>query len=172
MPVLVVVVVVARIVPQLGRIRGVREQAGPRGVGRGRGRAGELERVDRGDLAEERHDREPHESPVGRDHGLDGHERALREDDDDRLLGGGEVAHHGNHADDERALRRVGDERLLAVEERDLRGLEHVAAFVALGGVDEEIRLDVAEDGETELRARGGVESAELRHGQSYSCPA
>ena len=69
-------------------------------------------------------------------------------------------------------LRRVGDERLLAVEERDLGGLQHVAAVVALGGVDEEEGLDVAEDGEAERGAGRGVEAAELRHGQGDSCPA
>ena len=47
--------------------------------------------------------------------------------------------------------------RLLAVEERDLGGLEHVAAVVALGGGDEEVGLDVAEDGEAERGpGRGG----------------
>ena len=53
---------------------------------------------------------EPDEAPVVGDHRLDGHERAFGEDDDDRLLGGGEIAHHGDHADDEGALRRVGDD--------------------------------------------------------------
>ena len=62
------------------------------------------------------------------------------------------------------ALRRVGDERLLAVEERDLGGLQHVAAFVALGGIDEEVGFDVAEDGEAHRGAGRGVEAAELRH--------
>ena len=119
------------------------------------------------DLAEERHDRQPHEAPVVGDHGLDGHERAFGEHDDHRLLGGGEVADHRDHADDERALRRVGDERLLAVEQRDLRRLQHVAAAVALGGIDEEERFDVAEDGEAQLSAGRGVEAAELRHGQA-----
>ena len=59
--------------------------------------------------------------------------------------------------------------RLLAVEERDLGGLQHVAAFVALGGVDEEVGLDVAEDGEAERCAGRGVEAAELRHGQAVT---
>ncbi len=117
-------------------------------------RAGELEGVHVADLAEEGHDREADETLVVGDHGLDGHERAFGEDDDHRLLCGGEVAHHGDHADHERALRRVGDVRLLPVEERDLGGLEHVAAFVALGGVDEEIGLDVAEDGKAQLTRR------------------
>ena len=72
----------------------------------------------------------------------------------------------GHHADHERRLRGVGDERLLAVEERDLGGLEHVAAAVALGGVDEEEGLDVAEDGEAQRGPGRGVEAAELRHGQ------
>ena len=134
-------------------------------VVRGR-RAGELERVDGADLAEERHDRQADEPPVAGDDRLHGHGRAFGEDDDDRLLGGGEIAHHRDHADHERALRGVGDHRLLAVEQRHLGGLEHVAAFVALGGVDEEVGLDVAEDGEAQLRAGRGVEPAELRHGQ------
>ena len=59
--------------------------------------------------------------------------------------------------------------RLLAVEQRDLGGLEHVAALVALGGVDEEVGLDVAEDGEAERGAGRGVEAAELRHGQGVA---
>ena len=64
-------------------------------------------------------------------------------------------------------LRGVGDERLLAVEQRDLRGLQHVAAAVALRGIDEEERFDVAEDGEAERGPGRGVEAAELRHGQA-----
>ena len=39
-----------------------------------------------------------------------GHEGALGEDHDHRLLGGGEVADHGDDADHERRLRGVGDE--------------------------------------------------------------
>ena len=66
-------------------------------------------------------------------------------------------------------LRGVGDERLLAVEERDLGGLEDVGALVALGGVDEEVGLDVAEDGEAQRGAGRGVEAAELRHRQGIA---
>ena len=80
-------------------------------------------------------------------------ERAFGEDDDHRLLGGGEVADDRDHADHERALRRVGDERLLAVEQRHLGGLQDVGAPVALGGVDEEEGFDVAEDGEARAMA-------------------
>ena len=139
----------------------------PRGIRRGGRRAGELEGVHGGDLAEEGHDRQADETLVVGDDGLDGHERAFGEDDNHRLLCGGEVAHDGDHADHEGALRGVGDVRLLPVEERDLGGLEHVAAAVALGGVDEEIGLDVAEDGEAQRGPGRGVETAELRHGQA-----
>ena len=98
-------------------------------------RAGELERVHVADLAEEGHDRQADKAPVVGDHRLDGQEGSFGEDDDHRLLGGGKVAHDRDHADHERALRGVGDERLLAVEQRHLRRLQHVAAAVALGGL-------------------------------------
>ena len=58
----------------------------------------------------------------------------------------------------------IGHERLLAVEQRHLRGLQHVAAAVALGGVDQEEGFDVAEDGEAEVRHVHRL--AELRRGQ------
>src|SRR5207244_2835906 len=65
----------------------------------------------------------------------------------------------------ERPLRRVGHERLLAVEQRDLRGLEDVRARVALERLDQEEGLDIAQDGEAE---RGGCaverQAGELRH--------
>ena len=120
-------------------------------TGCGRSREGEFLHVR--DLAEEGNDGQADEAPIVGNDGLHGHERALGEDDDDGLLGRGEVAHHRHHADDERRLRGVGDERLLAVEERDLGGLQDVGAFVALGGANEEVRLDVAEDGESQLGA-------------------
>ena len=47
----------------------------------------------------------PNEAPVVGNDGLNGHVGAFREDDDHRLLGGGEIAHHGNHADHEGAVR-------------------------------------------------------------------
>ncbi len=101
--------------------------------GRRGARAREGERVHVADPAEERHDRQAHEAAILGHDGLHGHERPFGEHDDHRLLGGGEIAHHRDHADHERRLRRVGDEGLLAVEERDLGGLQHVAAVVALG---------------------------------------
>ena len=76
--------------------------------------------------------------------------RAFGQHDDHRLLGGGEVADDRNHADHERHRARVGHEGLLAVEQRHLGRLEHVAAAVALGGFDQEERLDIAEDREAE----------------------
>ena len=144
-------------------------RAAGRAVDRARGRAREGEFRHAGDLAEEGDDGEADEAAVVGDHGLHGHEGALGEDHDDGLLGGGEVAHHRHHADDERRLRGIGDERLLAVEEGDLGGLQDVAAFVTLGGADEEVRLDVAEDGEPQLGAGGDVETAELRRRQGIA---
>ena len=118
------------------------------------------------DLAEEGDDRQAHKAAVVGDHGLDGHERAFGEDDDHRLLRGGEVAHHGDHANDKGALRGIGDVRLLPVEQRDLGRLEDVAAGVALGGLDEEVGLDVAEDGKAERGPGRRVETAKLRNRQ------
>ncbi len=142
------------------------------GVGRGRFTSGEGERVHVADLAEERHHRQPHEPAIVRDHGLHGQERSFAEHHDHRLLGGGEVAHHRHHADHERALRRVGDERLLAIEERDLGCLQHVAAAITLGGFDQEEGFDVAEDGE----AKGGTgtwhRSRRTAAPPGRSCPA
>ena len=54
------------------------------------------------DLAEERHERQPHEAAVVGDDGLHRHQRAFVEHDDHRLLGGGEVADDRDHADHER----------------------------------------------------------------------
>ena len=122
------------------------------------------------DLAEERHHGQPHEAAVVRDHGLHGQRRAFGEHDDHRLLGGGEVAHDRNHADHERLCVVIEHRRLLAVEQRDLRRLQHVAAAIALGGLDEEERLEVAEDGKAKAGHRH--RRAELRHGQVRSCPA
>ena len=73
----------------------------------------------------------------------------------------------GNHARHERRLRLIGDERLLAVEQRDLGGLQHVRPFVALGGIDEEVGFDVAEDGESHRGAGRRIETAELRNRQA-----
>ena len=106
------------------------------------------------DLAEERHDRQPDEPPVVRHDRLHGEDVPSIEHDDHRLLGDGEIADHGDHADHERHLRRIGDERLLAVEQRHLGGLEDIRPIVSLRGLDQEVGLDVAEDGEAERGRR------------------
>jgi hypothetical protein len=67
--------------------------------------------------AEERHQGKPDEPPVWRDHRLHAERRAFAEDHDHRLLCRGEVTHDRNHARYERSLRRIGDERLLTVEQ-------------------------------------------------------
>ena len=118
----------------------------------GRGsRSVEGEFSDVADLGEERHDGQPHVAAIVRDDGLYGHQRAFVEHDDDRLLGGGKFADDRDHADHERLRRRIGDERLLTVEERDLGRVEHVGAAIALGRFDQEVGLDVAEDREAEF---------------------
>ena len=48
-------------------------------------------------------------------------------------------------------VRLVEDRSLLTVEQRDLGGLQHVAAAIALGRLDQEEGFDVAEDGEAEV---------------------
>ena len=96
-------------------------------AGRGRG-ALERELFDVADLGEERHDRQSHVATIVGDDGLDRHHRAFVEHDDHRLLSGGEFADDRDHADHERLRRGIGDERLLAVEERDLGRIEHVGA--------------------------------------------
>ena len=129
---------------------------------RARGRAFERERVDVADLREERHDGHAHVAPVVGDDGLDRHHRAFVEHDDHRLLCGREFADDRDHADDERPLRGVGDERLLAVEQRDFRRVEHVRAAIALSGFDQEVGFDIAENREAEVQTAAG-EAAERR---------
>src|SRR5262249_44520559 len=50
----------------------------------------------------------------------------------------------------ERPRRSVGHKRLLAIEKRDFRRVEHIRAAIALSGFNQEVRLDVAENRETE----------------------
>ena len=63
----------------------------------------------------------------------------------------GEVAHDRNHADHERPLSRVGHGGRLAVEQRDLGRLQHVACGDPPARLDQEVGLDVAENGEAEV---------------------
>ena len=56
------------------------------------------------------------------------------------------------------------------LNKRDLGGLEDVRPLVALGGIDEEVGLDVAEDRESHRGSRlRCVETAELRHRQGIA---
>ena len=53
---------------------------------------------------------------------------------------------------------------VLAIEQRNLRSLQHVAAVVALCGLQQEEHFDVAKDRESEVRRGVCVKVAELRH--------
>ena len=132
-----------------------------------RPRALELELFHLADLREERHERQTDEATVAGDDRLHVHSRALGEHGDHRLLGRREIAHHGNDARHERPLGLVGDEGVLAVEERDLRRLHHIRSRVALRRLDQEVGLDVAEDREAEVGGRCGRvgQAGERRHG-------
>jgi hypothetical protein len=92
---------------------------------------------------------------------------SFSQDRDDRSLGCGEVTDHRNDRGHEGALRLVGHRGLLTIEQRNLRGLQDVAAAISLSCLQQEEDFDVAENRESEVGRRGRIESTELRYRRS-----
>lgn len=98
---------------------------------------------------------------------MDRQRGAFRQHDDHRLLSRGEIADDRDNARHERTLRGIAHRRSLTVEQRHLGSLQNVRAGIALGGLNDKERLDVAQNGESKCRCRGRIESSERRQGRT-----
>ena len=129
-----------------------------------RSRPFEREGVDVTDLAEEWYQRQSDEPFVVADDSLDIQLGALVEDHDHGLLCDGKVTDNGRDTGNEWPLALVRNRCDLTIKQRDLRSLHHVRPLVALCGLQEEERFDVAQDCETDRREGSGVRCTEGRY--------
>ncbi|MFN9943685.1 MAG: hypothetical protein ACK56I_29850, partial [bacterium] len=101
---------------------------------------------------------QPHVAFVLGNHRLHIEGGAVVQHHDDRLLGHGEVADDRLQTDHEGTLGEVIDAGKLSIEHGYLGSLKDVGAAITLRGLQEEEQLQIAQDGEAQLRCSPSVD--------------